>query len=134
MKTILVLENEPIVMDVLRRILEQYDVIEASSAQEAIRIFRSHEGRIDLLVADLTLPTSSGLQVALLLRAQNECLPIIVTSGYPVSLWSGRDCADLESLGPTSLVFLQKPFLSGVLLDTVRGLIGAAVAGRVAAT
>ena len=135
MKTILVVENEPIVADVLRRILEeQYDVMEASSAQQAIRLFSDHEGRIDLLIADLNLPTSSGLQVALLLRVQNECLPVMLTSGYPVSCWSEGDYADMERLGSKSVVFLQKPIQPGVLLDAVGGLIGAPVTGRASTT
>ena len=37
-------------------------------------------------------------------------LPVILTSGYPVSGWSDRDAAGLERLGPGPVAILQKPF------------------------
>ncbi len=124
MKTILILEDEPAVMRLMRLMLKQYAVIEASTVEQAYRLFTEHSCGIDLLVADLTLPTGSGIRAALLLRAESPGLPVILTSGYPVFDWSGRDCADLERLGPTSAIVLQKPIRVQTLLQTVRELIG----------
>ena len=124
MKTILMLENDPILMEVFRHILKQYNVMEATGAEQALQLFRNHHGRIDLLVADLTLPASSGIQVALLLRIETPALPVILTSGYPVSDWTGRDYSDLERLGSTSVVFLQKPLQVAVLSSAVCELLG----------
>jgi CheY-like chemotaxis protein len=124
MKTLLVLEDDPAVMMVLRLMLEQYSLIEASTAEQALRLFTEHGRKIDLLVADVTLPTSSGVQVALLLRSEVPDLPVILTSGYPPSAWSDRDSADLERLGSRSVAILQKPFQGKALWDTVRELIG----------
>jgi CheY-like chemotaxis protein len=125
-KTLLVLEDNPSVMMVLRLMLETYNLIEASTAEQAIRLFTDHGRKIDLLVADVTLPTSSGIQVALLLRLEIPGLPVILTSGYPVSAWSDRDSADLERLGSRSVAILLKPFQSKALSDAVRELIGTA--------
>ncbi|MGA2113744.1 MAG: response regulator [Bryobacteraceae bacterium] len=124
MKTILMLEDEPAVMRLMRHMLKQYALIEATTAEQAYRLFTEHGCGIDLLVADLTLPTGSGIRAALLLRAESPDLPVILTSGYPVGDWSDRDCADLERLGPTSAIILQKPIRLQVLLETVRELIG----------
>src|SRR5260370_15348450 len=128
LKPLLVLEDHPSVMMVLRLMLEQYNVIEASTAEQALRLFTDHGRKIDLLVADVTLPTSSGIQVALLLRSEVPDLPVILTSGYPVSAWNDRDSADLERLGSNSVAILQKPFQSKALSDAVRELIGTAPA------
>ena len=84
MKTLLVLEDNPSVMMVLRLMLETYSLIEASNAEQAIRLFTDHGRKIDLLVADVTLPTSSGIQVAMLLHLEIPDLPVILTSGYPL--------------------------------------------------
>ena len=126
LKTLLVLEDHPSVMMVLRLMLEQYNVIEASTAEQALRLFTDHGRKIDLLVADVTLPTSSGIQVALLLRSEVPDLPVILTSGYPVSAWNDPDSADLERLGSNAVAILQKPFQSKALSDAVRELIGTA--------
>jgi FixJ family two-component response regulator len=78
--------------------------------------------KIDLLVADVTLPARSGIQVALLLRVAIPDLPVILTSGYPVSAWSDRDSADLEMLGSRPVTILRKPFQGKALSDAVREL------------
>lgn len=125
MKTLVVLEDESDVMDFLRRMLPQYSLIEATTAEQALRLFIDHGRQVDLLIADVTLPTSSGIQVALLLRAEIPHLPVILTSGYPVSDWTGRDYTDLQRLGSTSVELLSKPFQTQVLSDAVRKLIEA---------
>ena len=125
MKTVLVLEDERSLMKLLRHVLKQFSLIEATTAEQALRLFIEHGRQVDLLVADLTLPTSSGIQVALLLRAEIPDLPVILTSGYPVSYWTGRDYTDLQRLGSTSVALLSRPFQAQVLSDAVRKLIEA---------
>ena len=117
------LEDNPSVMIVLRLMLETYSLIEAGTAEQAIRLFTDHGRKIDLLVADVTLPTSSGIQVALLLRLEIPDLPVILTSGYPVNDWSDGDLADLGRLGTNSVAILPKPFQGKVLSDAVRELL-----------
>jgi CheY-like chemotaxis protein len=124
MTSILVLEDEPFLMTFLRQLLEQYTVLEASTAEEALRRFMDNKPSVGLLIADVNLATSSGIQVALLLRQENPALPVILTSGYPVSNWSGRDAADLARLGPSTVTILQKPFTSQTALERVRELVG----------
>jgi len=123
MKTILVLEDEPTVMKLLRCILAGYNLIEAGSAEEALRLFIRQGRQLDLLLADLILPESSGVQVALMLRSEIPGLPVILTSGYPVSCWSERDCADVERLGSPSVV-VPKPFRAPAISNAVSELIG----------
>jgi two-component system cell cycle sensor histidine kinase/response regulator CckA len=120
-----VLEDESSLMNLLRHMLKQFSLIEATTAEQALRLFIEHGRQVDLLVADLTLPTSSGIQVALLLRAEIPDLPVILTSGYPMSDWTGRDYTDLQRLGSTSVALLSRPFKAQVLSDAVRKLIEA---------
>jgi CheY-like chemotaxis protein len=124
MKTLLVLEDEPSVMKLLRYTLRDYRLLEATSAEEALRLFIAHDYGVDLLVADLTLPTKSGIQVALHLRSKVPDLPVILTSGYSPANWSERDCADFRRLGEVSLAVLQKPFVGNKLLDAICDLTG----------
>ena len=126
MKTLLVLEDEPTVMKLLHLMLKEYSLIEATSAEQAIQHFSERDRQIDLLLADLTLPSSSGIQVALHFRSEISDLPVILTSGFPVSGWSVRDAADLKELGTRAVMVLQKPFQKQVLLSAVLQLIGGA--------
>ena len=124
MKTLLVLEDEPSIMKLLRHTLRDYRLIEAATAEEALLLFIDHDYHVDLLVADLTGPQKSGVQVALHFRSKIPDLPVILTSGYAVSDWSGRDSADLRRLGEVSVAILQKPFSGHKLLDLICDLTG----------
>lgn len=110
--------------------LKQYSVIAAASAEEALRLFTEQDRRVDLLVATVTLPSVTGIQLALLLRSALPSLPVILTSAYPVNTWSDRDCADLGRLGSGSVAILEKPFRYQQVLDAVAELTGALRSGR----
>ena len=124
MTSILILEDELYLMTFLQSVLERYTVLEASTAEEALRRFMDNKCSVGLRIADVNLATSSGIQVALLLRQENPALPVILTSGYPVGNWSVRQFFDLEKLGAGSVKILQKPFQAQYLLNCVRELIG----------
>jgi len=124
LKTLLVLEDEPSLMKLLRHTLRDYRLIEATSAEEALLLFIDHEYQVDLLVADLTLPTKSGAQVAFHMRSKIPRLPVILTSGYPVSNWSERDSSDLRRLAEMPVAVLQKPFAGYKLLALICELTG----------
>jgi len=108
-KTILVLEYESIVRAYLRDSLADFEIIEAADAEQVLTLFAMAGHHIDLLVADVTLPRSTGIQVALLLRTKISSLPVLLTADYPVSDWTGRDYTDLERLGSNGVTLLSKP-------------------------
>jgi CheY-like chemotaxis protein len=130
MKSLLVLEVEPSVMKMLRHTLKEYNIIEASTAEQALQRFQDNARQIDLLLADVTLETSSGIHVALILRSQIPQVPVILTSANPVGGWSDRDSTDLRRLGWRSLAILQTPFQAKMLLDAVCELVGTARPGK----
>jgi len=111
-------------MKLIRHMLKQYPLVEAASAEQALHRFKDDNGNIGLLISDVTLPISTGVQLALRLRHENPELPVILTSGYPVSGWSAQDATDLQRLGSDSVTVLQKPFERQVLLHWVSEFIG----------
>ena len=124
MKTILLLDDEPVVMMLLRIMLKHYRLIEASTAEQALQLFTDRGRQLDLLLADLTLPKISGIQVALVFRSEIPNLPVILMSGFPLSSWTDREYTDLERLGSNSVTILQKPFTPRALSNAVCELIG----------
>jgi DNA-binding response OmpR family regulator len=133
-KTILLLEDEPALMKLLRHALSQYDLVEATTADQALGLFAERGRHIDLLIADVTLPTGSGLRVAFFLRSEIRNLPVILTSGYPVSNWSDTDSVDLKRLDSSSVAFIQKPFQARELLGLVQKLLGTSPAESASAS
>jgi CheY-like chemotaxis protein len=102
--TILLLDDEVSLMILMSHLLVRhgYIVLESSNAEDAIVRFQDARGQIDLLVADVILPTSTGIQVAMVFRVEVPSLRVILTSGHPQRDWNGRDSADLERLGSHS--------------------------------
>jgi DNA-binding response OmpR family regulator len=126
MKNILILEDEPFLSNFLRLVLQGYFVVSTSTAENALCKFIEYGRRFDLLISDVMLPISSGVHVALILRSELPTLKIILTSGYPLSMWSDQDGDDLQRLGKDSVTLLMKPFSPKALLNSVRALIGPA--------
>ena len=64
--TILITDDEPVVMNVLRQALvrEGYSVLEASTAEEAFHLAEAHSGPIHLLITDHLLQNYRGRDVA----------------------------------------------------------------------
>jgi len=124
--TILILEDEPSIMTLTSMVLAPlgHTVLEASTAEEAFRQVADSDGRIDLLIGDVTLPGSSGIRVALELRSLLPYLRIILTSGYPPDMWNEQDAAEFSELPSDSVATLQKPFVPALLLQTVARFVG----------
>jgi PAS domain S-box-containing protein len=115
-ETILVVEDEPVLRELVREILKEYDyrVIEAASGVEALGVWDEFEGEVDLLLTDMVMPEGmSGRELATQLKKRKVDLKVIYTSGYsPDSM--GRD------FGHSDTVFLSKPYLPPQLARTVR--------------
>lgn len=114
-RTILLVEDEEAVRQVTRHVLESagYLVIEASSAEEALAVFRRVEGSIHLLLTDIVMPSMSGAELAARLNAMHPGFATIFMSGY-----AGRAELSQAGLGAPNY-YLQKPFNISVLLSRV---------------
>jgi DNA-binding response OmpR family regulator len=126
MKTILVLDDEISMREPLCRLLQLhgYRALKAGDAEEALQQFHNNDCEIDLLIADVSLPIGSGVQVAVALREKLPELGVILATGYPSQMWRARDYTLLGKLGPDSISILQKPFATPTLLAAIDKLIG----------
>ncbi len=118
-ETIMVVEDEQPVRDLLNRILkgQGYRVVVAQSPGEALLIAEELDGEIELVVTDVVMPHLSGPKLVERLRADLPRLRVLLMSGHPEELV-------LDSkLSGDRLLFLQKPFDPEVLLKKVRELL-----------
>ena len=94
----------------------------ATCAEQAER-FAQLDGCISLLIADVAAPCS-GIAVSGQLKTSMPLLKFVLTSGYPVTMWSYQDTALYDALPTDSVRVLLKPFRPIDILAAVRSLIG----------
>ncbi len=115
-ETILLVDPDPPVRHLLRRILESlgYGVLEASDAASAETICRRSQGRIDLLITDLALPRLSGREVVERVVNLSPGTRVLFTSGYPSEM-----IEEAGIHGPDTQL-LEKPFSRSALASKIR--------------
>ncbi len=104
--TILVIEDEEMVMDVSRKMLERldYQVLQASNGAEAGNIAKTYNGDIDLAIMDICLPDMMGGALYPVITKARPKMKVIVSSGYNVE-GPAREILDAGVQG-----FIQKPY------------------------
>jgi two-component system, cell cycle sensor histidine kinase and response regulator CckA len=106
-ETVLVVEDEPPLRELIRNILEGYGykVLEAGCGTAALELWREHKPEIDLVLTDMIMPGGmTGRELATTLRSEKPELKVIFTTGYSEDVL-GKDFVAREGLN-----FLQKPY------------------------
>jgi PAS domain S-box-containing protein len=114
-ESILVLEDDELVRDVVERTLRRlgYEVTLAQAPEAALELAAS--GRFDALVTDVVMPGMTGDEVARRVRADRPDLPVVFMSGYTASV------LDLQ-LGRLD-AFAPKPLSAGRLARALRDVL-----------
>ena len=114
-ETILLVEDEPFVRSFVGSVLRRtgYTVLEAGVPAEAIRLFESHDGPVDLVVTDVVMPDMQGPALVARLTELKSSLRVLYMSAYT------SDSAPVTLSG----AFIQKPFTPAALAQRVRHLL-----------
>ncbi|NUP89306.1 MAG: PAS domain S-box protein [Candidatus Sumerlaeia bacterium] len=114
-ETILLAEDDESVRLLAVRSLEAagYRVLAAKTGAEAVALFESRRGEVDLALLDRVMPELSGAQVCAHLRERRPGLPVIFSTGYnPDDTQPGNGAPSL-----------QKPYTRDELLRQVRAAL-----------
>jgi PAS domain S-box-containing protein len=113
---VLVVEDERTVRDLATRALRQsgYEVLEASSVEDALAVVERENGRLDLVFSDVVLPGESGVQLAQTLSADRPEIPVLLSSGHT------DERSQYDAIREGELPFLPKPYTLPDLLKAVR--------------
>ena len=116
MSTVLVVDDEPIVRDVVVRYLERdgYRTLEAATGDEAREVLEREEAA--LVVLDVMLPGMDGLQLCRWIRARSD-LPIVMLTAR------GEESDRIVGLELGADDYLTKPFSPRELAVRVRNLL-----------
>jgi PAS domain S-box-containing protein len=115
-ETILLVEDEDIVRDLAKTVLERqgYTVIVAPDGSKAFNEYMGHSGTIDLLLTDVIMPKMNGKELHDKLLKIKPDLKALFMSGYT------EDAIAHHGVLKKGMHFVQKPFTIQVLAKAVR--------------
>ena len=117
--TVLIVEDEPILRNLMRRILEKrdYRVLVANDSADAVDIAAAEAEGIDLLITDVMMPGIDGFDVADQLSEIHPMLRVLFLTGHaPDSRYVN------DRLETNRGALLLKPFSQSALLDKIEDL------------
>lgn len=117
---VLLVEDEPVIREIMSESLVDagYDVVEATSGDEAVAIIRAHAHQFSILVTDFHMPgIANGADVAACLRTEYPGLPVVIASGRP-------DVFKPSWRTELGYALLRKPYVPRELVAIIRHLIG----------
>lgn len=116
-ETVLVVEDQPSIRDVLCEFLESsgYRVLQAQNGGQALDIAKHHLGSIDVLVTDVIMPGMRGLELANRVAELHPQICLIFMSGY-----SEDALLENQLLSPKNTILIQKPFDPEDLAQKIR--------------
>ena len=112
-QTILVVDDEETARRFVERVLIQdgFQVLLASSGEEALKLLRSTRRKVTLVVTDLVMPGMGGHAFALEVARLPSPPPLLYISGYEAPE------------GVMAMHLLQKPFSPDELIQAIRKLL-----------
>jgi len=115
-KTVCVVDDDPMMLDVLARILqrENFELLMASGGPEIIEKLAGHSGAVDLLVTDYSMPDMQGRELADRVRQRFPSVKVLYQTGFSDMLFENR--VELEE----GAAFLEKPFTARGLREAAR--------------
>jgi two-component system, cell cycle sensor histidine kinase and response regulator CckA len=116
--TVLVVEDEEPLRHAVSKMLRKkgFSVIEASEGNAALDWIRAYQGRIDVLLLDITLPGAASREIFEEAKRLRSDARIIVTSAY------SREMAAASLAGKVER-FIRKPFGLDDLVDLIGGCL-----------
>ncbi len=118
-ETVLAVDDDQTMLDLLEEVLSPlgYNVLSASSGEEALEVASEHQDEIDLLLTDVILPGIKGQDLAKQLLNRCPGVNVLFMSGYLCPSMAHNDSDQgFEA-------FIQKPFSPNALLRKIRKLL-----------
>ena len=114
---LLIVDDEAVIRDGLKRILEgeSFVVETCSSGYSAIETMQKRD--FDLIITDLKMPGMSGIEVLKSVRTLQPHIPVILITGY-----AAVDTA-VEAMKNGAADYISKPFVPTLLLEKVRNAL-----------
>ncbi len=118
-KFILVVDDEDMLRDVLKEVLEMvgFSALFANSGMEGIRLFKEHQEHIQLVLMDILMPEMDGLETYDEIKLLDPNMKFIFMSGFP-----DKDALAMRELTEEH-VFVRKPFSVKQIITQIRQVL-----------
>jgi PAS domain S-box-containing protein len=118
-ETILLVEDEPALRRLSRRVLAQfgYTVMEAPNGEEGLRLAEAYRGPIHLVLTDVVMPRLNGRDLAERVMSSHPESKILFMSGYT------DDAVVQHGVVTQEVALLRKPFTPYALAARVRDVL-----------
>ena len=118
---VLVVEDDDLTRMMIVELLDErgYDVVEASSGTEALRLL-AKSAKFDLLLTDINIPVPNGIDLARRAEIIRPCIKVLFMTGEP-------EVPELCGL-TVEHRSLSKPFGTVRLIEAISDLVGVAFA------
>lgn len=107
----LIVDDSAVMRKVVERALRQSglefsEVLQASNGQEALEVLRQNQGRLDLILSDINMPSMDGLQFL------EQCRVERLSPGVPVVMITteGSEPLVLRAIAAGARGYICKPF------------------------
>ena len=124
-ETVLIVEDDGLLRNLAQNTLQRYGykVLDAKNGEDAIRVCKEYDGRIDLMITDVVMPKIGGREAAKRLLPLYPQMKVIYMSGYT------DDAIVHHGVLEPGLNFLEKPFTLEGLARKVREVLNQKVDG-----
>jgi len=127
MKTVLVVDDEPDCVELVREVLdsEGYSVISASDGEAGLRV--AQEDRPALVILDVQMPKKDGFAVFYDLRKDEDTrdIPVIMLTGIGQKVGISFSKEEMgEFFGDEPTAYIEKPIEPEAVLAEVQKAIG----------
>jgi CheY-like chemotaxis protein len=118
-ETILVVDDEETIRMLVKDILEEigYSVLSAGDGFEALELYKEKDGKIGLVILDMTMPGMGGRETFEKLKELNPHVRAILSTGY------SEDERARQMLAMGVKAFVQKPYRIDDRASTVRRIL-----------
>lgn len=123
MHSVLVIDDDPVIRDIVRRVLEGAGFAVSAVGDAQTGLSRYAELRPDLVIVDILMPGKEGIATILELREANPAVRILAMTGGGGSFVAGEVLRVAELLGADHS--LRKPFAPADLLRSVKNCLAA---------
>lgn len=116
---ILVVDDNPAILELVRNLLSplDYQLLTASSGENALQITQSCKDKIDLLLTDVVMPEMDGPKLAAEFKRKHPEAKVIFMSGY---MRPGITDAEIRN---REKAFVAKPFTLKILQSKMKELL-----------
>ena len=118
-ETILIAEDDDSIRKMIHLFLEPmgYTVLLARNGEEAVKVSREHDGKIDILLTDVIMPNLNGQELANELKSSRPDMAVIFMSGYT------DDVVAHHGVLTPGVNFIQKPITLSRLAHKLREVL-----------